>query len=180
MHGLRTRKVTARFIAVAVITLSSLAGLIGVASASPVTTAKSGSPGYWGGDTGPNYCDNLFGGYVSVISPYITRSPSYPNSTQTIWLRSRVEVWNGSAWVTSNAGVWESRQVPPGQNLAHFSGRQQPVATGRYYRVVQFYQWNVGATTLGTATNLFDQYSYSGYWVAATGTSASHCFVPAR
>ena len=54
------------------------------------------------------------------------------------------------------------------------------VASGQYYRVVQFYEWWLSGVRVGTATNLFDQYDYMapGATVGLTGTQPSYCYIP--
>ena len=158
--------------------LTAMLVSVPAALAAPVTTSLSGAYGYWQDDLGPNYCNaDWFGGYIAPIQPYISGTPRYPNSSQTIRLNTRIDYWNGSAWVAYKSTGWKSRNVH-GTGWALFTDNTHTVPQRRYYRVVQFYEWWVGSTRVGTATNVFDQRSYDGYWVAQTGSSASYCYVP--
>lgn len=154
------------------------------ASASPVTIHQSGSVGYWGGNAGPNTCGkDWFSAYVMPVSAYVSRAPAYPNHTQVVRTTSQVEVWNGAAWAFYRSDGGQTRTLPPGTVWALFSPITSiTVAPGRYYRVVQFYEWRVNNVVVGRVTNLFDQYEYMasgpGTWVAATGTQPSYCYIP--
>jgi hypothetical protein len=161
----------------------ALAALASPAHANPVTISLSGSYGYWGGNAGDNVCGkDWFSSYVQVVSPYISRTPAYPSHTQTIRLTSRVDQWNGAGWSVFRTQTPQTRTLAPGEDWALFSSVGFVTVTpGRYYRVVQFYEWFVGSVRVGTVTNLFDESEYSTWGpatVARTGAQASYCFIP--
>ena len=119
--------------------------------------------------------------YIQGIAPYISRTPAYPNHTQTIKTTTQVEQWTGTSWAAYRWDSGQVRTLPPGTQWALFTPTGDfTVAPGRYYRVVQFYEWRVNGVVVGRVTNLFDQQEYSawGGWVAPTGCQASYCYIP--
>lgn len=156
-----TRRLTRMAAVLAVVTAAALLAA-GSAMAAPITIQHAGATGTWSGEMAPIQCDNGmgFGAFIDPVEPIVNRTPSYPNQVQTIRMFSRVETWNGSGWqYYKQDSVWSSRTVYPG-GIAYFSTSALTVANGRYYRVVQFYQWWVNGTLVGTATNRFDQSEY--------------------
>jgi hypothetical protein len=171
------RRVALRLVILAALVVAGLIAVVEPAHAQPVTIQKSGSYGYWAGSANANNCGNLMGSYVQPIEPYLTRSPSYPNHTQTIYMTSRIDYWTGTVWAVYKWDPWQSHVLQPGVELALFSTNSQTVSSRRYYRVVQFYEWWVNGVRVGSATNLFDQSDYFAAWVAPTGTAASYCYI---
>ena len=172
---------TSRVIAVACVALALAAITARSASAAPITIQSSGSYGYWAGEVGGNVCDwgMGFGAYIHPVEPYITRTPRYPTQTQVIRMFSRVEYWAGSAWkYYTQDSAWSSRTVTPSQSFALVSANFPNVASGRYYRVVQFYEWWVNGVRVGTVTNRFDQSEYL-VMGGSTGTTneGGYCYI---
>lgn len=166
-------KMAARVAAIAAVGLGAVTS---PAFAGPVTIQQSGAVGYWYDQNQPNLCmRDSFGGAIQIVEPYVTRTPNYTNRTETIYVQSRIDYWNGSGWAAYRAGPWVNRTLAPGQKVALFSQPWYSVPRGRYYRVVQYYQWYVGSTRVGTVTNLFDANSYSAAWVSSA--RPSHCYV---
>jgi hypothetical protein len=167
--------------AAAVAAISALA-VASPAAANPVTIARSGSYGFWGGNDGTNVCGkDFYSAYIQFVAPYISRTPAYPNHTQTITTTSQIEQWTGTAWAFYKSDGGQTRVLPPGTEWALFTPvGSNTVAPGRYYRVVQFYEWRVNGVVVGRVTNVFDQYEYSAWaaWVAPTGSQASYCYIP--
>ena len=172
----------AKIIATAALAALALGALASPASANPVTTYKSGSYGRWGGTAQKNVCGkDWFSAYVHPVEPWISRAPAYVNYTQTIRLVSRIDYWTSSGWVVYRTLGAQTRILPPNQAWALFSSTDVTVASGRYYRVVQFYDWFVNGVRIGTVTNLFDQSEYT-FWgpsvtIGATGTQPSYCYI---
>src|SRR5687767_8206084 len=80
------------------------------ASAQPVNLARSGSHGYWfGHNTWGSPTDRLNQCFMTTPTTptiatggaWISRSPSYPALTQTVYIRTDVERWDGRAWVSA-------------------------------------------------------------------------------
>ena len=126
-----------------------------------------------------NVCGVLFGsGYIDPIDLYLSRA-EYGPRTQTVRMFTRIEYLTKSGgWLLqAQDPVWQSRAFRPNYDWELMSTGSLSVPRGRYYRVIQFYEWWANGVRIGSATNLFNQSEYFAPWVANTGAAASYCYI---
>ena len=155
---------------------AAMAALSMAGTASAVTTThQSGHVGYWTGFDGTNACSNRS---IQTLLPYVTSSPAYPNSTQTVYMIPRLDYSaDGTNWTTYDWGTWQSRRVDGYKQLDRFrSDTLDATGGGYYWRVAMHFQWYVGSTRVGEVVNVFNAgREYFGAGTVAHNSTAYFC-----
>jgi hypothetical protein len=142
---------------VPILLLSFGLSLIAAGSASAfTTTVNSGATGYWWGGGG-NVC---YGASKLVTSSdaFISRTPSYPTSYQTIKMIPRLDISGdgGRTWQVFRWGYWKSVTTAPYQ-YATFHGEDFSNLPGHYaYRITMFFDWYVNSAHVGRVVDVFN------------------------
>lgn len=151
-------------IVIAIIVVGTMATFSSTASA-VTTTYASGNVGKWWGSDSTNNCTTR---QVTTLMPYVTGTPDYPNSRQTIYMIPRLDYsTDGVNWHTGGQyGTWQSRMVT-GYQVANRFNAQSIAVPGRYYwRVAMDFRWYVGSTEVGRVVDLFTKgpSGWGEYW----------------
>ena len=157
----------------------SIAGLGAAQPAGAVVTVQNNNSGFSTHfEDQANVCGVMLGGYIDPIDLYLSRA-EYGPWAQTVRMFTRIEYLTSSGgWaVYAQDPVWQVRAFRPDYHWELLSTGSFSVPRGRYYRVVQFYEWWANGVRIGSATNLFSQSEYFASWVAPTGVAASHCYI---
>jgi hypothetical protein len=145
-----------------VLTVVAAAAFAVMFAASPasalVTTVNDGATGPWlGGYPTWNTCYTA-NHSLQTAAPYVGRTATYPNSTQTIQAIPRLDVSadGGRTWSTYRWGSWSTAVARPGTQANFPAQTFSNLPVGYTYRIAMWFYWSVGSTKVGQVLDILN------------------------